>query len=275
MGFPFLTGFYSKDVILELAYAKYTVTGHFAHWLGTLAAFFTAFYSFRLIYLTFLSEPNGFKNVMVHAHDAPAAMALPLATLALGSMFTGYYTKDMIIGVGTDFWGNAIYTLPENMILLEAEFIPTSIKLVPVIFSITGAITSFLVYAYFSKELYQMKVSFVGRKIYTFLNRKWFFDKVYNEYIVQGALTFGYQTSYKAVDRGLIEMLGPYGISHSIYNTSMNISKMQSGYLYHYAFVMLLGVIAFTLTLSLSSFVDIRLYTQFIATGLLYLYFNL
>jgi proton-translocating NADH-quinone oxidoreductase chain L len=275
MGFPFLTGFYSKDVILELAYAKYTITGHFAHWLGTLAAFFTAFYSFRLIYLTFLSEPNGFKNVMVHAHDAPVAMALPLATLALGSMFTGYYTKDMIIGVGTDFWGNAIYTLPENMILLEAEFIPTNIKLVPVVFSITGAITSFLAYAYFSKELYQMKISFIGRKIYTFLNRKWFFDKVYNEYIVQGALTFGYQTSYKAVDRGLIEMLGPYGISHSIYNTSINISKMQSGHLYHYAFIMLLGVIVFTLTLNIGSFIDVRLYTQFIATGLLYLYFNI
>ena len=273
MGFPFLTGFYSKDVILELAYAKYTVTGHFAHWLGTLAAFFTAFYSFRLLYLTFLSEPNGFKNVMSGAHDAPPAMALPLATLALGSMFTGYYTKDMIIGVGTDFWGNSIYTLPENMILLEAEFIPTSIKLVPVIFSITGAATSFLLYSYFSKELYQMKVSFIGRKVYTFLNRKWFFDKVYNEYVVQGALTFGYETSYKAVDRGLIEMLGPYGISHSIYNTSLNISKMQSGYLYHYAFVMLLGVIAFTLTLSLSSIVDPRLYTQFIATAFLYLYF--
>ena len=118
-----------------------------------------------------------------------------------------------------------------------------------------------------------MKVSFVGRKIYTFLNRKWFFDKVYNEYVVQGALNFGFQTSYKAVDRGLIEMLGPYGISHSIYNTSLNISRMQSGYLYHYAFVMLFGVIAFTLTLSLSSIVDVRLYTQFIATALLYLYF--
>jgi len=274
MGFPFLTGFYSKDVILELAYAKYTVTGHFAHWLGTLAAFFTAFYSFRLIYLTFLSEPNGFKNVMVHAHDAPAAMALPLAVLAIGSIFAGYFTKDMIIGVGTDFWGNSIYTLPENMILLEAEFIPHSIKLVPVVFSITGACLAYYFYSYFSKELYQLKVSFVGRKIYTFLNRKWFFDKVYNEYVVQGAMTMGYKTSYKAIDRGLIEMLGPYGISYTIYNTSLNISKMQSGYLYHYAFVMLLGVLAFTASLSLTSFIDLRLYTQFVATALLYLYFS-
>jgi NADH-ubiquinone oxidoreductase chain 5 len=273
MGFPFLTGFYSKDVILELAYAKYTISGHFAHWLGTLAAFFTAFYSFRLIYLTFLSEPNGYKHIMSHAHDAPAAMALPLAVLALGSIFTGYYTKDMIIGVGTDFWGNAIYTLPENMILLEAEFIPTTIKLVPVIFSITGAITSFLLYSYCSKELYRLKVSFIGRKIYTFLNRKWFFDKVYNEYVVQGALDVGYKTTYKAIDRGVIEMVGPYGISYSVYNTSLSISKMQTGYLYHYAFVMLMGVVLFIATLSLSSFIDVRLYGQFLAVAVLYKYF--
>jgi NADH-ubiquinone oxidoreductase chain 5 len=107
MGFPFLTGFYSKDVILEIAYAKYTLSGHFAHWLGTLAAFFTAFYSMRLLYLTFLAETNAYKKVMEGAHDAPIAMALPLFILSLGSIFIGYLTKDMIIGVGTDFWGNA------------------------------------------------------------------------------------------------------------------------------------------------------------------------
>ena len=270
MGFPFLTGFYSKDVILELAYAKYTLSGHFAHWLGTLAAFFTAFYSFRLIYLTFLSEPNGFKRVMVGAHDAPPAMAIPLAVLAIGSIFTGYYTKDMIIGVGTDFWGNAIYTLPQNMILLEAEFIPHSIKLVPVVFSITGAISSYLVYSFFSKELYQMKISSPGRKIYTFLNRKWFFDKVYNEYLVQGALDIGYKGSYKAIDRGVIEMLGPYGISYSVYTTSQGLSKMQSGYLYHYAFVMLAGVLLFVASIQLGAFIDLRLYAYFVVTTFLF-----
>ena len=113
MGFPFLTGFYSKDVILEIAYAKYTLSGHFAHWLGTLAAFFTAFYSMRLLYLTFLAEPNGYKRVLQGAHDAPFNMAFPLFILCLGSIFLGYVTKDMIIGVGTDSGQRPVYTSGE------------------------------------------------------------------------------------------------------------------------------------------------------------------
>jgi NADH-ubiquinone oxidoreductase chain 5 len=148
MGFPFLTGFYSKDVILELAYASYTMPGHFAHWLGTLAAFFTAFYSIRLLHLTFLSTPSGHKKHFEGAHDAPWPMALPLLILSFGSIFVGYLTKDLIIGVGTDFWNNALYTHPQNLTLLEAEFIPHSIKLVPVIFSLIGASSAFIFYTF-------------------------------------------------------------------------------------------------------------------------------
>jgi len=108
MGFPFLTGFYSKDVILEIAYAKYSLHGTFAHWLGVLSAGITAFYSFRLIYLTFISNPNGFKNAIQNAHDAPLPMAIPLLILCVGSIFVGYFTKDLFIGLGTPFWNNAI-----------------------------------------------------------------------------------------------------------------------------------------------------------------------
>jgi len=255
MGFPFLTGFYSKDVILEVAYAKYTLTSHFAYCLGTLSAFFTAFYSFRLLYLTFLSEPNCYKFSISKSHDAPIAMAIPLVVLAFGSMFVGYGTRDMIIGVGTDFWGTAIYTLPQNLTILEAEFIPHSIKLIPVCFSMSGAILAYIFYNSFSKELYLFKISFLGRKIYTFLNRKWFFDKVYNEYVAQSALSFGYHTSYKAIDRGIIEMLGPYGISNTVYNISSKISKAQSGYLYHYALVIFSGVTLLIFFIGLWDFV--------------------
>lgn len=278
MGFPFLTGFYSKDVILELAYAKYSFSGHFAHWLGTMAAFFTAFYSFRLIYLTFLSEPNGFKSITSHAHDSPLPMALPLMVLAFGSMFVGYLTKDMIIGVGTDFWGNAIFILPSNLILLEAEFIPHSIKLIPVCFSLLGAGMSLFLYEMASKELYFMKISFLGRKLYTFLNRKWFFDKVYIEFVGQTALDVGYHSTYKAIDRGLIEMFGPYGISHTIYESSSRIAKMQSGYLYHYAFMMILGATLLITLIGLWDFVsgwaDARLFLPFVVTMFFVLYTN-
>ena len=168
MGFPFLTGFYSKDVILEIAYAKYTLSGHFAHWLGTLAAFFTAFYSMRLLYLTFLAETNAHRKVIEGAHDAPFPMAFPLFVLSIGSIFIGYCTKDMIIGVGTDFWGNALFTHPQNLTLLEAEFIPHSIKNIPVILSNLGAISAFILYKDYDKLLYQWKVSPLGRKTYTF-----------------------------------------------------------------------------------------------------------
>jgi len=272
MGFPFLTGFYSKDVILEIAYAHYTLHGHFAHWLGTLAAFFTAFYSMRLLYLTFLAETNSYRQIMINAHDAPFAMGFPLFILSLGSIFIGYVTKDMIIGVGTDFWGNALFTHPSHLTLLEAEFIPHHIKLVPVIFSLGGAISAFSLYKNHTRWLYEIKVHPFGRKLYTFLNRKWFFDKVYNEYVTQNMLHFGYHTSYKLIDRGVFEFLGPLGLSRMVTRRGDTLAGLQTGFLYHYAFVMLLGVTFLIAILGLwdviSSYVDSSLFFILLVAGI-------
>jgi NADH-ubiquinone oxidoreductase chain 5 len=102
-GFPFLAGFYSKDVILEVAYGKYTLEGHFSYILGSLGAFFTAFYSTRLIYLTFLSVPNGYKQVICSAFDSSYQITVSLFFLVVPSIFIGFYAKDMIIGFGSDF----------------------------------------------------------------------------------------------------------------------------------------------------------------------------
>jgi len=270
MGFPFLTGFYSKDLILELAYAKYTLSGHFAHWLGCLAAFFTAFYSFRLLSLAFLSETNAFKAILSEAHEPTPAMSFPLACLAIGSLFTGYWSRDMVVGLGTDFWGNAIYTSPENMMMMEAEFLPTGVKLVPLIFSLSGAFSSYILYAFFSQELFLVKVSAQGRKIYTFLNGKWFFDKVYNDYILQPALKMGYHFTYKAVDRGLIELMGPYGLSHALSATANNVSKLQSGYIYHYTLAMVLGLFLFIKGLVSGFALDPRVLVIFLLCALLF-----
>lgn len=243
MGFPFLTGFYSKDVILELAYATYTLPGHWAHWLGTLAAFFTAFYSIRLLHLTFLSEPAAHRKVMENAHDAPLPMALPLLLLSLGSIFVGYLTKDMIIGLGTDFWSHAIFTHPQHLTLLESEFIPHSIKLVPVMFSLLGAGSAFYLYTFSASSLYQYKTNYaLGRSLYTFLNRKWFFDKVYSEFLVAPTLHHAYHTTYKSIDRGVIEILGPHGISQLLYEKAWSFSRFQSGHLYHYTLMIFLGL---------------------------------
>jgi len=240
IGFPFLTGFYSKDVILEVAYGKYTTQGHFSYILGSMGAFLTAFYSTRLVYLTFLTTPNGYKSVICKAYDSSYQICIALAILSIPSMFIGYYTKDMIIGLGTDFWGNSLYVLPENMNMIDAEFITHFFKILPVILSICGASLSFILYTFGSKLLFKLKISYFGKKIYNFLNKKWFFDKVYNEIVGQFFFKFGYNTSYKIIDRGIFEIFGPLGLSTAISHKSRLISGIQSGFIYHYTFSILL-----------------------------------
>jgi NADH-ubiquinone oxidoreductase chain 5 len=261
MGFPFLTGFYSKDIIIEVAYAKYTISGHFAHWFGCMAAFFTAFYSFRLVYLTFLAKPMGPRMVIEHAHEVPLTMGIPLLVLSFGSIFIGYLCKDAVIGLGTDFWQNAVFVLPKNNLYIESEFIPTSVKLIPTILSFAGASLALIINHFYNKELYNFTTSNFGLIMYAFLNKKWYFDKVYNEYINKKLISFGYFVSFKGIDKGIVEMFGPYGIATTFTNLSKRFAKVQSGFIYHYAFVMLLGIL-FLLT-SLTLFDNLQEYFYF------------
>jgi len=262
MGFPFLTGFYSKDAILEMAFANYSIAGTFGHWLGTISAFFTSFYSIRLIYLTFLSKTNSVRRYFEHVHDAPIIMAISLMILAFGSIFIGYIWRDMMIGFGSSFWGASICVLPENIAVLDAEFIPVFIKLIPVIFSISGGFIAFLVYeSFLYLQLIYVKIvpslnasndNIWLSNIYRFLNKKWYFDKIYNFYIVQSILKFGYNVSFKTLDKGFIELLGPYGLTKSISLVTNKYLKLQSGYLYHYAFSMVFGLIFLVFVLCLT-----------------------
>jgi proton-translocating NADH-quinone oxidoreductase chain L len=251
MGFPFLTGFYSKDIIIEVAYAKYSMSGHFAHWFGCMAAFFTAFYSFRLVYLTFISKPMGSRTVIENAHEVPLTMGIPLIVLSFGSIFLGFLLKDMVIGLGTDFWQNAVFVLPKNNLFVESEFIPTSIKLVPTFLSFGGAALALIFNYYYSKELYSFTTSNIGLTMYSFLNKKWYFDKIYNEYINKKLLLFGYFVSFKGIDKGIVEMFGPYGIATTFSSLGKRFGKIQTGFIYHYAFVMLIGIILLVTTLTL------------------------
>jgi NADH-ubiquinone oxidoreductase chain 5 len=239
IGFPFLTGFYSKDVILEVAYGKYTLEGHFSYILGTLGAFLTAFYSTRLIYLTFLSSPNGYRKVICSAYDSSYQITISLFLLVIPSVLIGFYAKDMIIGFGSDFWGNAIFTSPENMNRVDSEFITHIFKILPVLLSLLGVTSSFLLYLFSSKLLVYLKISAAGQKLYNFFNKKWFFDKVYNEYVGQLFFTISYTVTYKIIDRGIIEVFGPMGLSSLITKKASSISKLQTGYLYHYTFLIL------------------------------------
>ena len=251
IGFPFLAGFYSKDVILEVAFGKYTLEGHFSYILGSLGAFLTAFYSTRLIYLTFLSSPNGYRSVICAAYDSSYQIVTSLFLLSIPSVLIGFYAKDMFIGFGSDFWGNSLFVSTENMNRVDSEFITHIYKILPVFLSILGSISSFLFYLFGSKLLIQLKMSISGKKIYNFFNKKWFFDKVYNEYISQFFFTISYTVTYKIVDRGIIEVFGPMGLSSIISKKALSISKLQTGYLYHYTFLMLTGL---TLILGIRQF---------------------
>ena len=242
MGFPFLTGFYSKDVILEVAYGKFCNSGYFSFILGTCGAFFTAFYSTRLIFLTFLSKPNTYKSVIFLTKESFFyPINIVLAILAVPSIFIGFYFKDMFIGLGTDFWGNSIFVLPENMNRIDAEFLNQFIKLLPVIVTILGFSLSFLCYTFFNNFLFKLKISTFGNKIYIFLNKKWFFDKIFNEYLSQNILNFGYRISYKIIDRGIIEIFGPLGLTTIISKKANFLYKLQSGVLYHYTLLILIS----------------------------------
>nr|QXT44704.1 NADH dehydrogenase subunit 5 [Nitellopsis obtusa] len=265
IGFPFLTGFYSKDVILELAYTKYTISGNLAFWLGSLSVFLTSYYSFRLLFLTFLAPTNAFKRDIERCHDAPTLMAIPLILLAFGSLFVGYLAKDMMIGLGTHFWANSIFILPKNEILFSSEFAtPRMMKLIPILFSAIGAFLAYRVNFCANQFIYVLKTSTLGTKCYCFLNKRWLFDKVLNDFIAKSFLRFGYEVSLKTLDKGAISILGPYGISTTFRKLAKQISTLQSGFVYHYAFVMLIGLTIFITIIGLWDFisfwVDNRLY---------------
>nr|YP_010507755.1 NADH dehydrogenase subunit 5 [Phytophthora citrophthora]UXG55852.1 NADH dehydrogenase subunit 5 [Phytophthora citrophthora] len=243
MGFPFLTGFYSKDLILEVAFASFSETGHFAYWLGTIGAFFTAFYSTRLLFFAFLSETNAYKNIIKNAHDVPLEMGIPLGLLAFGSIFIGYISKDMFVGLGSNFWNNSIFIDPLNNQMIDAEFLPTFFKLLPVILSFCGLFSAFYLYFFKFKFLYNLKISEYGLYFYNFLNRKWYFDKIYYEFINQYILQIGYNVTYKMIDKGLIEICGPYGLTTIFAFLSQRIILLQTGYIYHYSLLMLISTI--------------------------------
>jgi NADH-ubiquinone oxidoreductase chain 5 len=274
VGFPFLTGFYSKDVILELAYTNYSISGNFAFWLGSVSVMFTSYYSFRLLFLTFLTPTNAPKSSLANCHDAPLLMAIPFILLAFGSIFVGYLAKDMMIGLGTPFWGNSLMLLPKNELLAESEFAtPILIKLIPLVLSSIGAYTAYQAHFIAIRTFFLFKTSYLGRTVYSTLNKRWLFDKVYNSFIVAPCLWFGYEISLKALDKGIFEQIGPFGIASIFRQLGQQMSGIQSGFVYHYALVMLIGLTLCITFIGLSDFVsffvDTRLYFILLACQVL------
>jgi NADH-ubiquinone oxidoreductase chain 5 len=241
---PWLTGFYSKDLIIELAYGHYSFSGTYAYILGSITAGLTAFYSFRLISFVFLTVPNGSKNVYLHSHEAKLSVIIPLFILSLFSIFFGYIFADLFVGVGSDFFGNSLFIHPNNVALIEAEFsLPIIIKLLPVIFTLIGVSLAILLYHKNPEFIISLTETSLGRKIYTFLNGKYFFDVIYNHYLIAGGLNLGYSIS-KILDRGVIELIGPYGLSSILTNTGINIAKLDTGVITTYSLYFTLGLLS-------------------------------
>jgi len=203
-------------------------------------------------------------------------MGVPLIVLSFGSIFWGYLAKDMIIGMGTDFWQSALFVLPRHNLVIESEFIPSYVKLVPTILSFAGAILAIVLNHYYAKFMYDISLSPVGLKIYAFLNKKWYFDKLYNELINKPAVNFGYFVSFRSIDKGVVEVLGPYGAVNTFTSLMKTTSRLQTGYIYHYAFIMLVGIVLLLATTSLwgslQSFIFIDSRLLFIYAGILLFY---
>ena len=224
LGFPFLSGFYSKDILIELAWAHYTVQGTFAFWLATFAAFLTAFYSTRLLYYVFLSKSNAYKHVMKNAQEADEIMLWSFRPLIIGSLFTGYALRSIFVGFDSTFYLSANLLAVDNInFLIDSEFLPYFIKLIPVVFSFFGVGLALFIYTnklntFNTLIQYQYYNPFV-RLVHHFLMKKWYFDIVYNRYIATNIYALG-SFFYRNGDQGLLEFTGPQGI----YNLLLTVS---------------------------------------------------
>jgi len=250
---PFMTGFYSKDFIIESAYGQYYLSSIIVYFVATIGAMFTTLYSAKVLYLTFLANPNGPLVNYKHAHESDMIMSIPLIILAIFSIFFGYLTKDIFIGLGTDFFvDNSLFIHPSHEISLDTEFaLPTFIKLLPFIFTLSLSILSVLLSEFLPKLLINFKFSRLGYNIFSFFNQRFYVELFYNKYITEGVLSLGGQTS-KSLDKGSVEFLGPFGLELGLVNLSKSIGNLSTGVVTTYALYILIGLIFYISSLYFS-----------------------
>ena len=239
-GFPFLSGFYSKDAIIEFAYLRGNTTGFYAAGIGIFTAFLTSIYSWRLIFKTFHGKYNNKDIKIEETHESPLVMLIPLVLLSIGAVFAGYLFKDIFISHGeeSNFWQDSIFFLKP----LSSEHPPLwFLFLTPtlVIFSIPLAY-----YLFVKNENFLNQITNINKPLYQFLFNKWYFDELYEILFIKTSKYFGIFL-WKVFDVKIIDGLGPDGISALIKKLSLKANKFQSGFIYQYAFVMLLGFTAF------------------------------
>jgi NADH-ubiquinone oxidoreductase chain 5 len=273
VAFPFMTGFYSKDFILESAYGQFYFSGTVVYFIATIGAMFTTLYSVKVLYLTFLTNPNGplsnydyypkyladnssdtitpaknnKPNISV-AHEGNIFMSLPLILLAIFSIFFGYITKDIFIGLGSGFFSdNSLFIHPTHEIMLDTEFaVPTLFKLLPLIFTVSLSALAIIISEFLPRTLIGFKFSRLGYNIFGFFNQRFLIELFYNKYITGLVLDLGGQTT-KVLDKGSVELLGPYGLERGLITLSKNIASLDKGVITSYALYILIGLIFYIL----------------------------
>jgi NADH-ubiquinone oxidoreductase chain 5 len=255
VAFPFMTGFYSKDFILESAYGQFYFSGTVVYFIATIGAMFTTLYSVKVLYLTFLTNPNGPLVNYKHAHEGDIFMSLPLIILAILSIFFGYITKDIFIGLGSGFFAdNSLFIHPTHEIMLNTEFaVPTLFKLLPLFFTISLSIIAIVISEFLGKILITFKYTRLGYNIFGFFNQRFLIELFYNKYITGLIFKLGGQTT-KVIDKGSVELLGPYGLEKGLINLSKNIVSLDTGVITSYALYILIGLIFYILIPYLSLF---------------------
>jgi NADH-quinone oxidoreductase subunit L len=238
IGFPFMSGYLSKDMILEAAYASHNSLHLYAFWLGIAAAVLTAFYSGRLMFMTFHGQCRASEAVQSHIHESPAVMTVPLAVLALGAVFAGWAGIGMI-GAEGEFWAGAIFFGADNHVMHDAHEVPGWVVASPTVAMLVGVSLSWLFYVK-ATSLPDM-VAGLFKPVHTFFYNKWYFDELYDFVFVRGAKALG-SALWTGGDQGIIDRYGPDGFAASTLSVARRAVRLQSGYLYHYAFAMLIGV---------------------------------
>ena len=242
-GFPFLSGFYSKDAIIEFAYLRGNSVGMYAAYVGIFTAFLTSIYSWRLIFKTFHGSYNN-SNVKIESmHESPPVMLIPLVILSIGAIFAGMFFKDLFIGHSNSyaFWSSSIKFLEP----LSTEHPPTWFLFLTPVLVVLSIPLSF--YLFIKNKSVVDEIVRINKPLYIFLQKKWYFDELYDYVFIRPSKKIGYFL-WKQIDGSVIDKFGPDGISKIIKNFSIRAVKFQSGYIYQYAFVMLLG---FSLLLTL------------------------
>ncbi|MDC0396444.1 NADH-quinone oxidoreductase subunit L [Candidatus Pelagibacter sp.] len=236
-GFPFLSGFYSKDAIIEFAYLKGNTTGYYAAGIGVLTALLTSIYSWRLIFKTFHGTYNNNKVKIEEVHESPLVMIIPLIILAIGAIFAGFLFKDLFIGHGgeNNFWGQSIKFLNP----LSTDHPPLWVILITPVLVLLSIPISYYLFVKNKKLPNQFAQS--NKPLYNFLVNKWYFDELYDVIFIQSSKKIGL-FFWKIMDIKIIDKFGPDGFSLIIKSLSLRASKFQSGFIYQYAFMILIGL---------------------------------